>query len=177
MISFRPVTEKDLPMLHEWMQRPHWQEWWGDPQEELGYIRDMIEGRDTTRPFIFQVGGTDKGYIQVWFIKDQRDTEIASDYPWLKELPEDAVGVDLSIAAPEDLSRGIGTMVLQAFVRTLRQEGYRRIVIDPDPANLRAVRAYRKAGFREIEALLGRTGDSLLMELKGPTLKNTEGVS
>ncbi|MHA7775178.1 GNAT family N-acetyltransferase [Roseibium sp. M-1] len=172
MITFRPVSENDLPMLLDWMQRPHWREWWGDPQEEVGYVRDMIEGRDTTKPFIFQMDGRDMGYIQVWFVGDQQHTEFARDYPWLNELPSDAVGVDLSIAAPEDLSRGLGTQVLQAFIRTLRQEGHQRIVIDPDPENLRAVKAYRKAGFTEIEALLGRTGDSLLMELK-----NTEGVS
>lgn len=182
MITFRSVSIDDLPMLHEWLQRPHWREWWGDPQEELAHIRDMVEGRDSTKPFIFRLDGKDKGYIQVWYIKDQQGTEFARDYPWLEELPADAVGVDLSIAAPEDLSKGLGTMVLQAFVRKLRQDGYQRIVIDPDPANLRAVRAYRKAGFQEIEALLGRTGDSLLMELKGlelkgQTRKNTEGVS
>lgn len=182
MITFRPVTEHDLPMLREWMERPHWREWWGDPQEEISHIRDMVEGRDSTKPFIFRLDGKDKGYIQVWYIKDQQGTEFARDYPWLEELPAEAVGVDLSIAAPEDLSKGLGTMVLQAFVRKLQQDGYRRIVIDPDPENLRAVRAYRKAGFQEIEALVGRTGDSLLMELKGLELKgqpltNTEGVS
>lgn len=172
MISFRPVTAEDLPMLATWMARPHWRHWWGDPEEELNNIRDMVEGRDTTRPFIFQEGGVDKGYIQVWFVGDQQGSAFAVDYPWLDLLPAEAVGVDLSIAAEEDVSRGLGTRTLQAFVHELREQGQERIIIDPDPANLRAVKAYRKAGFREIEALLGRTGDYLLMELV-----SKEGVS
>ncbi|EAV43582.1 aminoglycoside 6'-N-acetyltransferase [Stappia aggregata IAM 12614] len=172
MISFRPVTAEDLPMLATWMARPHWRHWWGDPEEELNNIRDMVEGRDTTRPFIFQEGGVDKGYIQVWFVGDQQGSTFAVDYPWLDLLPAEAVGVDLSIAAEEDVSRGLGTRTLQAFVHELREQGHERIIIDPDPANLRAVKAYRKAGFREIEALLGRTGDYLLMELV-----SKEGVS
>ncbi|MGX1498979.1 GNAT family N-acetyltransferase [Roseibium aggregatum] len=172
MISFRPVTAEDLPMLATWMARPHWRHWWGDPEEELNNIRDMVEGRDTTRPFIFQEGGVDKGYIQVWFVGDQQGSAFAVDYPWLDLLPAEAVGVDLSIAAEEDVSRGLGTRTLQAFVHELREQGHERIIIDPDPANLRAVKAYRKAGFREIEALLGRTGDYLLMELV-----SKEGVS
>lgn len=172
MISFRPVTAEDLPMLADWLARPHWRQWWGEPEEELNNIRDMVEGRDTTRPLIFQEGGLDKGYIQIWFVGDQQASEIAGDYPWLDLLPAEAVGVDLSIAAEEDLSRGLGTRTLQAFVSQLRKEGHERIIIDPDPANLRAVKAYRKAGFQEIEALLGRTGDCLLMELV-----STEGVS
>ncbi|MES0883326.1 GNAT family N-acetyltransferase [Roseibium sp. SCP14] len=172
MISFRPVSEKDLPLLSEWLARPHWREWWGDPETELGYIKDMIEGRDTTRPFIFQLNGTDKGYIQVWFVKDQQDSDWIREYPWLELLPRNAVGVDLSLADQDELSKGIGTEVLRAFVRKLRREGYDRILIDPDPENLRAVKAYRKAGFREIADLMGRTGDCLLMEHQ-----DTEGVS
>ncbi|WP_298985153.1 GNAT family N-acetyltransferase [uncultured Roseibium sp.] len=172
MVSFRPVTMEDLSLLSEWMARPHWREWWGDPTEELGYIKEMLTGQDTTRPYFFQVDGKETGYIQVWFIKDQKNTEWVEDYPWLELLPEEAVGVDLSIASAADLSKGIGTRVLSAFVEKLRGEGYERIIIDPDPANLRAVKAYRKAGFREIEDLLGRTDDSLLMEHN-----NQEGVS
>ncbi|KZM50810.1 GNAT family N-acetyltransferase [Labrenzia sp. OB1] len=172
MVSFRPVTREDLPILADWMARPHWREWWGEPETELGYIRDMIEGRDTTCPFIFRLEGVDKGYCQVWYVGDQQETEFVEDYPWLKWLPQDAAGVDLALAEERDLSRGLGTEVLRAFVRKLRREGHERIVIDPDPANLRAVKAYRKAGFREIGNLLGRTGDNLLMELV-----NTKGVS
>ncbi|QFT34805.1 Aminoglycoside N(6')-acetyltransferase type 1 [Labrenzia sp. THAF82] len=172
MISFRPVTMEDLPLLSDWMARPHWREWWGDPTEELGYVREMLTGQDTTRPYFFQIDGKETGYIQVWFIKDQKNTEWVEDYPWLELLPDEAVGVDLSIASAADLSKGIGTRVLSAFVEKLRREGYDRIIIDPDPANLRAVNAYRKAGFREIEDLLGRTDDCLLMEHN-----NEEGVS
>ncbi|MDN3721523.1 GNAT family N-acetyltransferase [Roseibium salinum] len=92
MIAFRPVTPEDLRLLSDWMARPHWREWWGDPQTEVGYVRDMIEGRDSTRPFIFQIGGTDKGYIQVWSIGDQQGTELTGEYPWLELLPVDCVG-------------------------------------------------------------------------------------
>ncbi|WP_305984880.1 GNAT family N-acetyltransferase [Roseibium sp. MMSF_3544] len=172
MITFQPLTSENLPLLADWMARPHWREWWGDPEEELSYVRDMIEGRDTTLPFIFQLDGTDMGYIQVWFVKDQLGTDWVQEYPWLELLPREAVGVDLSIADEKDLSRGIGTRVLQAFVDKLRQDGYERIIIDPDPTNQRAVKAYRKAGFREMPDLLGKTDDSLLMEHM-----NTEGVS
>lgn len=162
-IEFRPLGAADLAMLATWMARPHWREWWGAPEEELAMVRDMVEGRDTTRPFVFSEGGIDLGYIQAWFIADQRVEPWLTQAPWLLALPDDAVGVDLSIADPARLGRGLGTRVLRAFVARLRDAGHRTIVIDPDPANLRAVRAYEKAGFRPIPDLLGKTGDSLLM--------------
>ena len=164
MVSFRPVTETDLPMLANWLARPHWQQWWGDPATELGYIEDMVEGRDTTQPSIFQVDGEDKGYIQVWFVGDQQETKWVEDYPWLNLLSGDTVGVDLSIADAQELSQGLGTKVLKAFVQNLRSEGYSEIIIDPDPSNHRAVHAYQNAGFIAMDELAGKTGDSLLMK-------------
>ena len=62
------------------------------------------------------------------------------------------------------LSRGVGSAALAAFTRRLHDEGHRTIVIDPDPANARAVRAYEKAGFRPVPRLEGRTDDALIMQ-------------
>lgn len=162
-ITFRPLLATDLPMLRGWLEQPHSRAWWGDPGEETGYVRDMIEGRDSTRPFVFAINRIPIGYIQYWFIADARVEPWLSRAPWLRLLPDEAVGVDLTIGDAQHLSRGIGSRVLAAFVARLRAEGHRFIIIDPDPANTRAVRAYEKAGFRVIPELLGRSGDSLLM--------------
>ena len=70
-----------------------------------------------------------------------------ADHPWLAELPADAVGVDLSIGDPAKLTQGIGSGALRAFAERLIRQGHRTIIIDPDPGNKRAVRAYEKAGF------------------------------
>ena len=162
--DFRPVAESDLAMIADWIGRPHWQDWWGDVAEEVRLIRDMVEGRDSTRPFLFSIDGETAGYIQVWVVADQRVEPWLTEAPWLRDLPDDAVGVDLSIADADRLGQGIGPAVLLAFVGRLRAAGHKTIVIDPDPANLHAVRAYEKAGFRPIPHLIGKTGDYLLMQ-------------
>ncbi len=163
-VAFRPIRPEDLPMIADWLARPHWREWWGEPEPEFGHIRDMVEGRDDTRPYIFHVDGRPAGYIQVWYIGPHQTPEWAADNPWLMELPADAVGVDLSIADGATLSKGIGTRVLKAFIARLRAAGLRNIVIDPDPENGRAVRAYAKAGFTPVPHLEGRTEGVLIMQ-------------
>jgi aminoglycoside 6'-N-acetyltransferase len=164
-IAFRPVSPGDLAMLGEWMRRPHWRDWWGDPYVELGYVSDMIEGRDPTcDPFLFDLDGEPSGYIQVWRIGPHQTPEWANDNPWLMALPASAVGVDLSIANPEQLSRGVGSRVLRRFVEQIAMPRGAPVIIDPDPENGRAVAAYRKAGFRLVPHLEGRTEGVLIMQ-------------
>jgi RimJ/RimL family protein N-acetyltransferase len=163
-IGFRPATADDYPLLETWLAQPHMRQWWGDRDEELGFIRDMVEGRDSTRPFLITLEGRPVGYIQYWFIGDHQNAKWVKDNPWLMELPEAAVGVDLSIGEPDLLSAGIGSAALRGFVAMLRHDGHQTIVIDPDPQNLRAVRAYKKAGFSPIPHLEGRTPGVLLMQ-------------
>lgn len=163
-ITFTSLTAADLPLLADWLVQPHWRDWWGDDcQAELGYLRDMIQGRDSTRPFLIHLDGQPVGYIQVWRIADARVEPWLTEAPWVMDLPDDAVGVDLSIGPAALLAQGIGSRALAEFVAMMRAEGHRTIIIDPDPTNARAIRAYEKAGFRPIPEHQGRTGDCLLM--------------
>lgn len=66
--------------------------------------------------------------------------------------------------------RGIGSTVVNMLARQLRDQGHREIIIDPNPANARAVRAYEKAGFRTIAALAGQYDDVLLMRYDPATV-------
>lgn len=163
-IGFVPVAADHYPLLQTWLSEPHLQEWWGDPEEELSFIRDMVDGRDTTRPFLITLDGEPVGYIQYWFVGHHQNEQWIKDHPWLNELPAETIGVDLSIGSPENLSQGIGSTALTAFVAALRDQGYSTIIIDPDRSNARAVRAYMKAGFRPLPHLGGQTGDVLIMQ-------------
>lgn len=164
--QFDPVTQDHLPMLAGWLARAHVQDWWEPAETELGYIRDMLAGRDSTRPFIFSENGEPLGYIQVWFIADVQTPEWIEKEPWLADLPAEAVGVDLLIADETRLSKGIGSSVLGSFVDKLSSEGFEKIIIDPDPANTRAVRAYEKAGFVPLKEYKKSQGGILLMQYK-----------
>ena len=145
------------------MNLPHWQEWWGESDSELAHICDMIEGKDTTRPFLFLVDGKAAGYIQYWHVGHHQNPSWISRNPWLADLPRDAIGVDLAIGQDQDLSKGIGSAALVKFVTILKSLGHDTIIIDPDPDNKRAVRAYEKAGFRSVPEFNQKTTDCLIM--------------
>ena len=178
-IGFRPVTPDDYALLEAWLKTPHWREWWGEPEAELGYIRDMVEGRDTTRPFVFMVDGLPAGYIQYWFVGDHLEEPWLTKAPWLAQVPADSIGVDMSIGDAARLSQGLGSAVLKAFTERLRAEGHETIVIDPDITNKRAVRAYEKAGFRPLFVSRESSGDTdtpvlIMVQMPEATRDNSE---
>jgi aminoglycoside 6'-N-acetyltransferase len=165
-VSFDPLQERDLLLIAEWLKTPHWQEWWGESETELGYIRDMIAGHDTTRPFLFRIAGMPAGYIQYWFVADQIEAGWDKKVPWLNLLPADAIGVDLSIGPDKLLSRGYGSAILRKFSKDLAARGFKEIFIDPDTGNKRAINAYRKAGYVSVPELQGNTGKTLIMKFQ-----------
>lgn len=173
-IAFEPVTPAHYPLLRRWLHKPHWRQWWGDPATEFGHIVDMVEGRDGSHPFVFTSGKEPKGYIQYWHIGLHQTEEWSRDNPWLMALDADTVGVDLSIGEESDLGCGLGSTTLAAFAARLRLQGHDKIIIDPDPANHRAIRAYVKAGFAPVPSLIGKGFDVLIMQhIKNPDHKSS----
>lgn len=60
----------------------------------------------------------------------------------------------LILVVREDLrSRGIGTMLMNAFVNRIAGEGFRRIELEVRQSNLRARRFYQRFGFETIDLL------------------------
>lgn len=154
-IGFRPFGEADFARLRDWIARPHWQEWWGDPDEQVEVIRaDLREPGFAA--FIFTLDGRDAGYIQSW--QPNSAWEIPIDAP-----PEAARGIDLSIAEAADLGQGVGRRVIAAYVARLAAEGIRRVLIDPHPDNTRARRAYAAAGFVPAAEGMREDGPYVLM--------------
>lgn len=161
-IRFKPMTADDLSLVKKWMEAPHWKEWWGESESELDDMRDMIEGKDTSRPFIFYINEEAAGYIQYWFVGHHQNESWIKGYPWLRELSADMIGIDLSIGDEKKLNKGIGPIVLKTFANRLMDLGYEKIIIDPDKENERAIRAYKKAGFVPMKN--SKADDILLMQ-------------
>jgi len=79
---------------------------------------------------------------------------------------ERALG-DIGIAVdPAIVGRGIGTRILRAFVRYLKEhESFERLSLDVAAYNERAIRAYHAAGFRQTGERWGDAGPGLDLQV------------
>jgi aminoglycoside 6'-N-acetyltransferase len=153
--SFRPATMGDLARLRRWLHAPEVQRWWGEPRDEFELLRaDLNEPRMTMRIVSFK----------------ERPFAYAQDYdvhawpqPHLAHLPQGARAIDSFIGWPSMIGRGHGQAYLRLLAERLCAEGAPLVAIDPAEDNVRARRAYEKAGFRPAGSAATEAGPAVLM--------------
>jgi RimJ/RimL family protein N-acetyltransferase len=102
--------------------------------------------------------GAPIGYIQSYIAMG------SGDGWWPDERDPGVRGIDQFLAHPEFLGRGLGTVMVRAFVQRLFTDPtVSRVQTDPSPRNLRAIRSYEKAGFRPVGKIDTPDGPALLM--------------
>ncbi len=153
--ALRRFVAADLPMMAVWLETPAIREWWGDPVDELAFVTGDL-GNLLVDQQIGALGQRPFAYLQsspcaVW------------GAPQFAAFPDEARAVDICVGVPDLIGRGHGAAILRLYARSLIAQGAPSVVIDPAPDNERAVRAYRRAGFRDCATLPGKDGDPVLV--------------
>jgi len=163
-VTLRLMTEQDLPMLHEWLNRPHIVEWWGG-EEERPTLDDVLEhylprvlAQESVTPYIAMLGDEPIGYAQSY-------VALGSGDGWWEEETDPGVrGIDQSLANARQLNKGLGTQLVRALVELLFSDAsVTKIQTDPAPSNTRAIRCYEKAGFVQENVITTTDGPAVYM--------------
>jgi aminoglycoside 6'-N-acetyltransferase len=155
--EFRPVAVADLPMLRRWRDGPDVLAWWGPwEHSEAELAAHLADPAMALR--IVSFGGRPFAFAQDYACH-------AWDPHPFSYLPSGARGVDLYIGEPDMLGRGHGSALLRQHCDRLFAGGVPAIGTDPHPDNVRARRAYEKAGFAVVSGPVEtRWGRAVLME-------------
>jgi AacA4 family aminoglycoside N(6')-acetyltransferase len=163
-VTLRLMTAHDIPMLHDWLNRPHIVEWWGGEEKRptlaqtaAGYTPSVM-AQDRVTPYIAMAGDQPIGYAQSYVALG------SGDGWWEQETDPGVRGIDQSLADANLLGKGLGTKMVTALVNLLFSDpAVTAIQTDPAPHNLRAIRCYEKAGFRQIKTILTPDGPAMYM--------------
>ena len=163
-ITFRPLLETDLPLMHRWLSTDHVAEWYpidDVPKPPLDLVcthyLPMIRNEEPTHPYLILLSNRPIGFIQTYLILDH------PEYARAVQVDEGAAGVDLFIGDPSAVHRGIGPQILRRFLREIVFGSLRATscIIGPQPQNAAAISAYGKAGFEYLKTVQapGSPGD------------------
>jgi aminoglycoside 6'-N-acetyltransferase len=146
----RRAIDADADLLVAWHDDPEVARYW----DEERFTRDQMLARlrrHDVDAYIVEAGGDAIGYVQVW-------------------QDGDAGGIDMFLV-PSARGRALGPDAARAVARHLRDErGWRRVTVDPYLWNEPAIRAWRRAGFHDLEEHDPddeHTARWLLMEFRG----------
>ena len=163
-IVFRSLREADLPLLTRWLAQAHVREWWGgdEPPPSIEDARakylPRMDAASPIRCYIALIDDEPIGFVQSYVVRG------CGDGWWEDETDPGAIGIDQFLCDGRRLGQGLGTRVVRAFVqRLLAEPGVTKVQTDPDPANVRAIRCYEKAGFRRLGTVTTLDGPALLM--------------
>ena len=146
----RPADDADADLLVAWHDDPEVSRYW----DEERFTRDEMVARlhrEDVEGYIVEESDEPVGYLQIWQQGDEG-------------------GIDMFLV-PGARGRGLGPDAARAAARHLRDvRGWQQVTVDPYLSNQAAVRAWRRAGFRDVgerEPDEEHTTRWLLMEFVG----------
>ncbi len=130
-VTLRLARDSDAEAIAEWTSTPEVFAFWGGRALEIEEALAKYTGRRAPEVISYVIceQGCPVGYLQAW--------QQAGRY-----------GLDMFIAS-EAQGRRIGPRAAQALAGELTTAGWVPLTVDPAVDNIRAIKAWRAAGFRE----------------------------
>lgn len=126
----RRADERDADLLVGWHDDPEVARYWDQERFTREAMLERLRRRDV-EGFVIEADNKPVGYVQVWHDGEEG-------------------GLDMFLV-PSARGRGLGPDAARAVGRHLRDErGWRRVTVDPYVWNDGAIRAWRRAGFRDV---------------------------
>jgi RimJ/RimL family protein N-acetyltransferase len=165
-ILFKKATPNHENIIFQWLEEPHFKEFWDNSQEHRTDILNFMHGK---KQHYFY--GTTKYWVG--YIEDEPFSFILSDQilPSQKELSDlhrhhlskngHTITIDFGIGNKAFLGKGLAAPTLQAFTEFYKREidpKANTFFIDPAENNPRAFHVYEKAGFQMVGHYVMKAG-------------------
>jgi len=165
LLRYRPLSFKDLTLLHTWYQQAHVKQWYSRQSFDLDQLekkyKPYILGKNKIQGFICYSHDQPFGYIQYYPVKH---------YPWdqhdLKNKLSLSAGLDAFIGERSFLGKGFGQTMIQRFVRRHIWKEYAYCVVDPHVDNKKAIGCYNACGFTLHKTILSEENEPHYLMVK-----------
>jgi len=154
--AFKPLREKDLPLIHRWLNTPHVSEWWSldgnhhpSMEEVVRHFSPRIKRKEPVDVFIIIYDDKPIGSIQSCMLDDYPEEKA------LFGLDDRCAGIDIFIGEEDYVHKGLGGSIIREFLKQVvfSKYGADSCMIDPQTENKIAIKAYEKVGFRYLRTV------------------------
>ena len=131
--TFKPALQNQRLLIHHWITQDHIKKWLHGKG-----LQNTIEDLDNF------FAGTSFGLHWIAY-----DNDIPFAYLLTSEEGKDAITLDLFICDLNYLGKGLATQMIREFLIS-QFPHVKRVLIDPEATNKRAIHVYQKVGFKII---------------------------
>ena len=143
IITLRPATLADLPLLQQWDQEPHVVE--SDPNDDWDWQVALQQSPKWREQLIAELDKRPVGFVQII------DPALEDTHYW-GEVANNLRAIDIWIGEKADLGKGYGTQMMRLALNCCFQDAsVKAVLIDPLVSNIKAIRFYERLGFRFVE--------------------------
>jgi aminoglycoside 6'-N-acetyltransferase len=158
-VTFSALTASHFPLLLQWLEAPHVKPWWHPdirwtPERIKEKYDSYVQGykfkqgiKKPIQAYIVYAEENPRVYVQVYNAHDSPREDSWDDFPI------SLASLDIFIGEEAFLGQGLGALILKQFLSEYVDPHYDACFLDPDTANIKAIRAYEKAGFKRIRTL------------------------
>lgn len=147
-ITFRKLLTEDLPLMQRWLNEPHVHQWYDKDKENTleavtARYDPKIQGEQPSDCYLVLYDKMPVGYTQTYKVNDWPEFGDYVDYD------DHTASVDLFIGESSFMGQGLGSLMLKKFLKEIVfvNPEITTCIIGPEPANIRGIKAYEKAGF------------------------------
>lgn len=133
LTTIRPATDDDIDLLVGWHADPEVSRYWDGETFTHDELRARLR-RERVDHWIVEDEGRPAGFIQSW---------------WEDDEPRRG-GIDMFLE-PDSRGRGLGPDAARTLAQSLLDQGWAHVTVDPYLWNDAAARAWRRAGFVEVD--------------------------
>ncbi len=154
LITFIPLTEPDLTLIHTWLNIDHVRLRWGNKEISLEEVKEkygaIVNGSEPTLGYIIRYDNMPIGLIQTYKIDSYLE------YKKQIGIDENAAGLDLFIGDVNYLGKGLGSKIIRKFADEIIFPTYDVVscISDPVENNIASVKAFKNAGFTFIKNII-----------------------
>ncbi|MDP1723025.1 MAG: GNAT family N-acetyltransferase [Candidatus Gottesmanbacteria bacterium] len=153
-ISFERLQLAGLDLMHKWLNEPHVHEWYDkDKENTLEAITKRyapkIKGEKPTDCYIVLYGKKPVAYMQTYKVNDWPEFGNHVGYD------DNTASIDLFIGDTSFMGRELGNKMIKKFLKKIvfANNSINTCIIGPEPNNTRAIKAYKKAGFKYVKTV------------------------
>lgn len=160
-LTFIPLQESHFPLLLKWLEMPHVKAWW---DQDVQWTSKLIKKKFETYVQGYKILKNIKKPMHSFIIcKDEKEIGYiqfynAYDFPReqgyvIEGLPKNMASLDVFIGEKDEVGKGLGALLLMQFLKEHIDPVYEACFVDPDTANVQAIRTYEKAGFKAVKTV------------------------